>query len=202
LYGYLDAKNKEFNSIETSPKFQSLLNDSMSSVKATHDQTIQQLNADKASLQAIVDEEKKKISLLEQEVTSLKSLSSSSAPPAGTNSTTVSSSEVEQSLKNEISSLQAQITTLQEQLAAASASSSTAPSSEGDAAGGDKKFTEEDIKGMISDIYGGSCSMLMSKEELNAIEDESLRSHTVTVMKTILKRLKEILRQVTVDRLG
>jgi predicted RNase H-like nuclease (RuvC/YqgF family) len=174
----------------------------MSSMKVTHDQTLQQLNTEKASLQAVVDEDKKKISLLEQEVTSLKaSLSSNSAPLVVNSAAT--SSEVEQSLKNEITTLHSQISTLQEQLATASASTSTVPSSaEGDSVENAKKFTEEDIKGMISDIYGGSCSMLMSKEELNAIEDDTLRSHTVTVMKTILKRLKEILRQVTVDRLG
>lgn len=191
-------KTTEIDQIETSAKFKSLLQQQISAATSPLQVQIQDLTRDKASTQTLLEEEKKRALALEQEVASLHANASNSAAASTGNN------EVEQALRQQISELQTLLTSLQQQVDQKDQEIITLQQQKnnGDGSSDEGKYTIDEIKGMMSDIYKLSMNTFMTEDELNSFEEESIRNHTIQLVKTILKRLKDVLRQVTTDRLG
>jgi uncharacterized protein YhbP (UPF0306 family)/uncharacterized small protein (DUF1192 family) len=68
--------------------------------------------------------------------------------------------------------------------------------------GGTGKFSDDDIKLCMQEVYILAASSFITSEELESVEDETRRDTMAQVTKLNLKRLKEALRQVTTNKLG
>lgn len=64
------------------------------------------------------------------------------------------------------------------------------------------KFSEDDFKSCMQDIFIQAGSAFITQDELASIDDETKRETMAQVTKVNLKRLKEILRQITVSKLS
>lgn len=143
------------------------------------------------------------------ELTEAKAKASSSSDVPAAAPTPSNSKEVED-LRQQIAALQEALKESQaiaerakEEAAAANAKAAAAGEGKADGASADgKKFTDDDIKGMVTDIYQLATRGFITEDEMNSIEDEKLKTHTIQLIKSSLKRLREILKQVSMEKLG
>jgi chromosome segregation ATPase len=171
---WIEEKNQEFQNIEKHSKVQQLLQEKDNQFSKEKEELTNSLSKERQLVQSLQQE----ISTLTNSVNELKSAATTGSNGGGTHS-----NEEVQALKNEVVSLQDQLQNL--------AASST-----------DRKFTEADFKGVISEIFSEAMSSFITEDEINSIEDETLKTHTIALIKTTLKRLKEILKQVSMERLA
>lgn len=64
------------------------------------------------------------------------------------------------------------------------------------------RFSEDDFKTCMQDVFIQAGSAFITQDELASIDDETKRETMAQVTKVNLKRLKEILRQITVSKLS
>lgn len=64
------------------------------------------------------------------------------------------------------------------------------------------KFSEDDIKSFMQDVFVQAGAAFITAEELASVDDETKRETMAQVTKLNLKRLKEVLRQISVSMLG
>jgi predicted nucleic acid-binding Zn-ribbon protein len=171
----IEEKNQEFQNIEKHSKVQQLLQEKDNQFSKEKEELNNSLSKERQLVQSLQQE----IATLTNSVNELKSV----AAVTGGNEGGGHSSEEVQALKNEIISLQDQLQNMAASLT-------------------DKRFTEADFKGVISEIFSEAMSSFITEDEMNSIEDETLKTHTIALIKTTLKRLKEILKQVSMERLA
>jgi len=64
------------------------------------------------------------------------------------------------------------------------------------------RFSDDDMKQVVQEVFVNSQSTFLTAEEVESVEDEAKRETMVQVTKLHLKRLKEVLRQISAARLG
>ncbi len=64
-----------------------------------------------------------------------------------------------------------------------------------------KKFSTDDVSGIIQDIYGQSKGFFLTEDDISAIEDENQRSVMMKTAKLCLSRLREVLKQISTEKL-
>jgi len=125
-----------------------------------------------ASLEATLEEEKQK--------------------PANTVAEPVASPLVS---SEELTALQDKVIELGEKLATAMLENEQLKNS-------DLRFSEDDFKQMVQEVFVNSQSSFLTADEVESVEDEAKRETMVQVTKLHLKRLKEVLRQISATLLG
>lgn len=95
----------------------------------------------------------------------------------------------------EMTTLQDTIVELGEKLAAAMSDNEQLKNS-------GMRFTDEDMKQVVQEVFVNSQSTFLTAEEIESIDDERKRETMVQVTKLHLRRLKEVLRQISATRLA
>lgn len=153
------------------------------------------------------------------------------AAAASTSSSSTDDGSATQALKERIASLEQEVTSLSTQLNGSNeevqslrvsleaAKAEAAPSSNGqdeakiqaleeqirqlqETNQNAGRFSEDDFKTCMQDVFIQAGSAFITQDELASIDDETKRETMAQVTKVNLKRLKEILRQITVSRLS
>lgn len=139
---------------------------------------------------SVTQELKDRITSLEQEVTSLSTQLNGSNEEVQLLRTSLEAAKAEAAVSSSGQD-EAKIQALEEQIRQLQVANENAG-----------RFSEDDFKTCMQDVFIQAGSAFITQDELASIDDETKRETMAQVTKVNLKRLKEILRQITVSKLS
>lgn len=139
---------------------------------------------------SVTQELKDRITSLEQEVTSLSTQLNGSNEEVQLLHTSLEAAKAEAAVTSSGQD-EAKIQALEEQIRQLQVANENAG-----------RFSEDDFKTCMQDVFIQAGSAFITQDELASIDDETKRETMAQVTKVNLKRLKEILRQITVSKLS
>lgn len=139
---------------------------------------------------SVTQELKDRITSLEQEVTSLSTQLNGSNEEVQLLRTSLEAAKAEAAVTSSGQD-EAKIQALEEQIRQLQVANENAG-----------RFSEDDFKTCMQDVFIQAGSAFITQDELASIDDETKRETMAQVTKVNLKRLKEILRQITVSKLS